>query len=190
MMNTIFSRKSVIMFAAWAVFIISTSLLNSPVISPKNALAKDTISSQASMPKKVGLAALYPGDEGIERDPRVLFVDDFETGTPEDIGARWGSISKKENIKLSDDIHTNSPGNRSIHISKNGHIFTHTKGVDTMYARFYVKFHEKTGYVHHFVHLVADRTPTPWPKGGAGETPPGAARSPADDDSRSAARQA
>jgi hypothetical protein len=30
---------------------------------------------------KGGLAAQYPGDEGIERDPRVLFVDDFETGT-------------------------------------------------------------------------------------------------------------
>src|SRR6266508_2446807 len=28
-----------------------------------------------------GLAALYPGDEGMERDPRVLFMDDFE-GTP------------------------------------------------------------------------------------------------------------
>jgi hypothetical protein len=26
------------------------------------------------------------------------------------------------------------------------------------------------------VHLVADRTPTPWPKGGAGETPPGDAK--------------
>src|SRR5438105_11533126 len=26
-----------------------------------------------------GLAALYPGDEGLERDPRVLFVENFET---------------------------------------------------------------------------------------------------------------
>jgi hypothetical protein len=133
----------------------------------------------ASIPpgsKKAGLASLYPGDEGIERDPRVLFVDDFETGTPREIGARWGSISKKENINLSDDIHTHSPGYKSIHISKNGHLFTHTKGVDTMYARFYVKFHEKIGYVHHFVHIVADRTPMPWAKGGAGETPPGDAK--------------
>ena len=127
----------------------------------------------ASGPDKDGLASLYPGDEGIERDPRVLFVDDFETGSVEQIGARWGSISKKENIDLSEDVHTDSPGNRSIHIRDNGHLFTHPKGVDTMYARFYVKFHERTGYIHHFVHLVADRTPQPWPKGGAGETPPG-----------------
>ena len=26
-----------------------------------------------------GLAALYPGDEGLERDPRVLLVENFET---------------------------------------------------------------------------------------------------------------
>jgi len=123
-----------------------------------------------------GLASRYPGDEGIERDPRVLFVEDFETGTVEEVGARWGNISKRQNISLSRDMHPRSPGNRSIHISKNGHLYTHTKGVNTMFARFYVKFHTRIGYVHHFVHLVADRTPTPWPKGGAGETPPGDAK--------------
>gem|GEM_PF-663995 len=123
-----------------------------------------------------GLATLYPGDEGIERDRRVLFVEDFETGTPDQIGARWGQISRIENVTLSQDIHAHSPGYKSIHYKDNAYLYTHTKGVDTMYVRFYVKFHEKTGYIHHFVHLVADRTPTPWPKGGAGETPPGDAK--------------
>jgi len=134
------------------------------------------IVSLAPAAEKEGIASRYPGDEGIERDPRVIFVDDFETGTVEEIGERWGNITRRENIDLVADIHANSPGVRSIHIAKNGHLFTHTKGVDTMYARFYVKFHEKTGYIHHFVHLVADRTPEPWPKGGAGETPPGDAK--------------
>ncbi|MHC4545864.1 MAG: hypothetical protein ACYSYL_15320, partial [Planctomycetota bacterium] len=156
------SKRSKLIFAAYVVFIVLASLF----LYPGKIQAKNVIPPKASNATNRGLASLYPGDEGIERDPRVLFVDDFETGTTEEIGARWGSISKKENITLSEDIHANSPGNRSIHISKNGHIFTHTKGVDTIYARFYVKFHKKTGYVHHFVHLVADRTPTPWPKGG------------------------
>ncbi len=133
-------------------------------------------SKPAPGPEKGGLALLYPGDDGIERDARVLFVEDFETGTPEQIGVRWGQIYRKENIRLTDDIHPNSPGNRSIHYKDNAYLYTHTKGIDTLYARFYVKFHEKTGYIHHFVHLVADRTPTPWPKGGAGETPPGDAK--------------
>jgi len=122
------------------------------------------------------LAALYPGDKGIERDRRVLFVEDFETGTPEQIGARWGRISRKENVSLSRDVHADSPGRRSVRFTDNAYLFTHTEGVDTMYARFYVKFHEKTGYIHHFVHLVADSDPKPWPKGGAGETPAGDAK--------------
>ncbi|MCX8038799.1 MAG: hypothetical protein N3D11_17465 [Candidatus Sumerlaeia bacterium] len=123
-----------------------------------------------------GLAAQYPGDKGIARDPRVLFVEDFETGTVGEIGARWGNIEKPQNFSFSTDIHPASPGRRSIRIAQNGHLFTHTRGVDTLYARFYVKFHEKTGYIHHFVHLVADADPKPWPKGGAGERPAGDAK--------------
>jgi len=144
--------------------------------APWSEAASRLAVAPAPPPEKGGLASLYPGDEGIENDPRVLFVDDFETGTVEQIGTRWGSIRLKENIDLTTNVHAASPGERSIHIAENGHLFTHTKGVDTMYARFYVKFHEKTGYIHHFVHLVADRTPQPWPKGGAGETPPGDAK--------------
>jgi len=120
-----------------------------------------------------GIAAQYPGDEGIENDPRVLFVEDFETGDVKEIGARWGEVSHPENMDLSADVAANSPGRRSMHIARNGHLYTHTRGVDTLFARFYVKFHEKTGYIHHFVHLNADRTPTPWPKGGAGLKPAG-----------------
>jgi hypothetical protein len=120
-----------------------------------------------------GIASQYPGDEGIEKDPRVLFVEDFETGDLKEIGARWGEISRAESMDLSGDLHAASPGRRSLHIAKNGHLYTHTKGVDAMYARFYVKFHPKTGYIHHFVHLNADRTPTPWPKGTAGLRPAG-----------------
>ena len=110
------------------VFITQASLY----LYPDKIQARNVIPPKASKATNRGLASLYPGDEGIERDPRVLFVDDFETGTIEEIGARWGSISKKQNFKLSDCLHAGSPGNQSIHISKNGHLFTHTKGVDTM----------------------------------------------------------
>lgn len=123
--------------------------------------------------EQTGIAKLYANDKDIEKDSRVLFVEAFESGTVEQIGVRWGQISRKENFSFSDDISDASPGTKSIHIKQNGHLFTHPEGVDTMFARFYVKFHEKTGYVHHFVHLVADADPKPWPKGGAGQTPAG-----------------
>jgi hypothetical protein len=167
MAHTIFSRYSFFVLAALVALILLAPLPNRHPAAAGNAKtsSKNALPPQASVPapgpEKGGLASLYPGDEGIERDPRVLFVDDFETGTVDAIGARWGNISKSQNIRLSDDIHADSPGNKSVHISNNGHLYTHTNGVDTMYARFYVKFHPKTGYVHHFVHLVADRVPTP-----------------------------
>jgi hypothetical protein len=55
----------------------------------------------------------------------------------------------------------------------NGYLYTHFAGIDTMFARFYVKFHRKTGYPHHLVTFIADADPTPWPKGGAGRAPAG-----------------
>lgn len=180
-----FSRITLVGIARFAGILFSLTLLCQGASGVDASIHKDSksqdevpphVSARAAGTAEEGLASLYPGDEGIERDPRVLFVDDFETGTVEEIGTRWGNLTNGENMDLSGDIHRNSPGNASLHISKNGHLYTHTKGADTLYARFYVKFHEKTGYVHHFVHLVADRTPTPWPKGGAGETPPGDAK--------------
>lgn len=128
----------------------------------------------ARLPEGPGLAAKYPGDEGIEKDSRVLFVEDFETGSVKEIGERWGNVSHPENLDLSSELPANSPGRRSLHIAHNGHLYTHTKGVDTLFARFYVRFHPRTGYLHHgVVQLLADRDPTPWPKGGAGLRPPG-----------------
>ena len=126
-----------------------------------------------TLPEGAGLAAQYPGDEGLERDARVLFLDDFESGTISGLGDRWGNAVQPENLSFSKDIAPNSPGNRSLQIVKTGHLFTHTRGVDRMHARFYVKFHPKTGYTHHFVTLWADRTPTTWPKGWAGKKPAG-----------------
>jgi len=84
---------------------------------------------ELARPSTGGLASLYPGDEGIERDPRVLFVEDFETGTPGQIGARWGQIYREENVTLSEDIHADSPGYKSVHYKDNAHLYTHTKAM-------------------------------------------------------------
>ena len=127
----------------------------------------------AASERPTGLAMQYPGDRNLASDPRVLFAENFETGAVAEIGKRWGNIGNAPNFAFSDDVPASSSGRRSIRIADNGYLFTHHKGVDTVFARFYVKFHEKSGYIHHFVHLVADADPTPWPKGGAGETPAG-----------------
>ena len=129
-----------------------------------------------------GIASQYPGDEGIEKDPRVLFVEDFETGNLEEIATRCGGHRVVGSWDLSEDLSGSSPGKKSLHIGvgpegpKNhsgAYLYTHTRGADRLHARFYVKFHPKHGYLHHFVFLIADREPTPWPKGWAGHKPAG-----------------
>ena len=41
-----------------------------------------------------GIAVKYPGDEGIERDPAVVFTENFEHARIEAVGKRWSEVSK------------------------------------------------------------------------------------------------
>jgi hypothetical protein len=129
-----------------------------------------------------GLAALYPGDEGLKRDPRVLFVENFETGNVPAIGKRWGDIRDPENMDLSDDVSLASPGKRSLHIraggapgqfKNGGHLYAQVRAVEKIHVRFYVKFPRNSGYLHHSTVIIADGDSTPWPKGYAGKKPAG-----------------
>ena len=119
-----------------------------------------------------GIAAKYAGDEGIEKDPRVLFVEDFETGDLKEIEARWGNCGKPEHLELTDDNHAASPGKKSLRVQF-GHLYTHFPGQDQVFVRYYTKFDPKCGYTHHLPFLIADGAPTPWPKGWAGKKPAG-----------------
>lgn len=120
-----------------------------------------------------GLAAKYPGDEGIEKDPRVLFVDDFETGDIKETVARWGNGHVEDGrVTVADVFPPGSPGRRSVRI-RFGHLYTHFRPADRVHVRYYIKFQLECGYTHHLPFLLADRVPTPWPKGFAGKKPGG-----------------
>ncbi|GAB6166653.1 hypothetical protein JCM19992_26530 [Thermostilla marina] len=135
----------------------------------------------APLPEGPGLSAKYPGDCGIDRDPAVLFADDFEAGDLEAISEHWGQMSNKGGrvVRLVEDDPLGRAG-RAIEMTSTlgentgGHLYTRLKRpVEKVFARFYVKFPPETGYVHHFVHLGGYNPPTPWPQGGAGERPRG-----------------
>jgi hypothetical protein len=104
-----------------------------------------------------GLAARYPGDVGIEKDPAVLFADGFEGGDLR----RWdedqagGDRSRVAVVK--DEVFY---GRHAVRMTatrgKNnggGLIKWLGEGVETLHARFYVKFAADAGYTHHFVHV-------------------------------------
>jgi hypothetical protein len=136
----------------------------------------------ATLPEGAGLAARYPGDTGLESDPDVIFAEDFERGTVAQIGARWGDISNRGGrvMALSADVPPGSRGKRSLQMTARvaentgGHLYTVLKpGLDRAFLRFYVKFPDDAGYVHHFVTLMGQRDPKPYPEGRAGLRPAG-----------------
>lgn len=130
-----------------------------------------------ALPEAAGLATKYQGDRGIERDPAVLFAENFETGSIEEIGKRWGDLSNKDGkvMAFSDDVPPGSAGKRSLHITatlgenNGGHLYTRlARGVDTASARFYVKFDAEHFAYYCGAHLGGYNPPTAWPQGNPG----------------------
>lgn len=109
----------------------------------------------------VGLAARYPGDRGIEKDPAVILHEDFERG---DI-RQWEE--KKGPVAItSQDPHAGTKCvEMPMHRGKDtgGHLLKwFSPGADTVYVRFYVKFSRNYQYNHHFVTLLANPPEDRW----------------------------
>lgn len=125
-----------------------------------------------------GIAARHPGDVGIASDPAVLFVEDFESPTIEAMNQRWTEAKNPANevFTFAADVPTGSAGKQSLRMTatkgrnEGGHLWKlFERGVDTMHARFYVKFAKDHPYVHHFVKIGAWRDSPRWPQGEAGK---------------------
>lgn len=125
-----------------------------------------------------GLAAKYPRDVGIEKDPAVLFVENFESPDIKGVKARWTEASDKAGkvLSLSGEVPVGSAGRQSLLMTATrgentgGHLWKLFKpGVDAMYARFYVKFAADHPYIHHFVKIGAWKDSPNWPQGEAGK---------------------
>ena len=141
-----------------------------------------SVQSASTLPQGPGLAARYPGDHGIERDPQVLLHEDFESGSIDDLAKRWESVSNDGGrvLAFSDSVPPASGGKRCLQstatLGQNtgGHLYRRLpREVDRAFARFYVKFAPENDYTHHFVHFGGYHPSTSWPQGGAGERPRG-----------------
>lgn len=129
-----------------------------------------------------GIAALFPRDEGIEKHKSVVFTENFEAGSIEEVQQNWTSNQGADDHRLSLDVVTGPDGsseNRSLKMtvlrekgesaSELRKVFE--KGYEQLYFRFYVKFAENFGFNHHFTSMSGDVNPTPWAKGRAGLKP-------------------
>ena len=127
-----------------------------------------------------GVAAKHPGDVGIDKDPAVIFVENFEGRSLDAVWSRWESVTAAEMTTLSDDVPAGSGGKQSLlmrHVGgkgNGGHLYRRLPpGYDKLHVRFYVKFDPDCAPIHHFFHVGGYNPPTSWPQGGAGQRPRG-----------------
>jgi len=118
-----------------------------------------------------GIAARYPGDQGIERDPAVIFASGFESGFE-----GWTRPNKRICAIVQDQALAHSGGACLQATATRGQdtggetAYVLPKGVDQLYLRFYCRFHPETCWPHHFVKI---RALAPGFDGNAGTAPPG-----------------
>src|SRR6186997_523156 len=108
-----------------------------------------TAATFAALPEGPGLAAKYPRDRGLTRDVAVLLAEDFESGGIADLDKRWTEVSNQDGKVLAFDADqpAASGGKRALRITSTlgentgGHLYTPlARGLETAFARFYVKF--------------------------------------------------
>jgi hypothetical protein len=125
------------------------------------------------LPEGPGLSATYPGDAGIDKDPAVLFSDNFESGDFKKWAESSGNIT----------IHEDKPNNGSKCVqsemirgkNEGGEAKKwFMPGADQVFARVYVKFSADYQYVHHFIWMSANQKKNKWSSfGKAGLKPNG-----------------
>lgn len=133
------------------------------------------------LPSGPGLAAGYPGDAGIEKDPAVIQVEKFEQADVPALAAQWETVSEKESISFTADVPAGSTGKQSLLMDRQkgsgGSLYRRLKnekakngfGYDKVFSRCYVKFAEDCGEIHHFGPCLGGNLPaTQWPSVKAG----------------------
>jgi len=136
-------------------------------------------SAADTLPSGPGLAANYPGDVGIERDPRVIQVESFEQSDIAALVAQWDTASNQGDLSFTADVPPGSGGRQSLLMDRSdgsgGSLYRRLKnakggfGHDRVFARYYVKFAEDSAPLHHFGPCLGGNLPaTPWPSVKAG----------------------
>ncbi|HZO86487.1 MAG TPA: nitrilase-related carbon-nitrogen hydrolase [Verrucomicrobiae bacterium] len=108
-----------------------------------------------------GIAAKYPGDAGIEKDPDVLFADNFESGDMKKWDQQRGRVVLTQNGAQSGRWCVQMPMERGKNQGGDA-IKWFMPGADAVYARVYVKFSPDYQYNHHFIWLAANQRTNKW----------------------------
>ena len=149
------------------------------VVTSRGGLVVDGSSAQ---PPAQGIAALYPGDAGIETHPDVVFVEKFEENTLTDLFTRWTDILNGPKMVFDADVPLGSSGMRSLNIpwvgggvNNGGHLYKQLSPAidDTLYVRYYIKYPTNGQHHHEGIWVGGYNPPLAWPNPQAGVKPAG-----------------
>ena len=145
--------------------LLSTCLLLLVVSAPARAAEK--------LPEGPGLAAKYPGDANLAKDPAVFFADDFESGDLKKWDDKGGTIAVTDHQPHAGRQCAVAPMEKGKNNGGEAKKWFGAGG-DRVFARAYVKFSEDYQYPHHFLTLLATDRKNRWsPFGKAGLKPDG-----------------
>lgn len=125
-----------------------------------------------------GLAAKYPCDIGIEKDPAVVFTENFEEGSVAAVTARYED-KNPGGITLAADVPPKSCGKASGKFYADPSAPTAdlykklTPGFDELWVRYYAKYQKGIQWHHTGVGIGGYNPPSNWPLGQAGLKPNG-----------------
>jgi hypothetical protein len=158
-----------------------TAVLNKDRAKVADKWASNDARLEETRPRDSGIAAKYAGDVGIENDSRVVFAENFEQPSLDELKKRWETVTQPETMTLEDDVPAGSGGKRSLLVAhvggkgSGGHLYRRLQGAHKkLHGRFYVKFDPDCAPIHHFgTNLGGNLPPTPWPSVSAGKPPAG-----------------
>ncbi len=124
------------------------------------------------------ISQFYPNDNGIETDPRVVYVEKFDDALA-GILSRYSDVKNSAGMSLDSDIPSGSLGPHSLKmtsitggVNNGGHLYRRfSPGFDSIvYVRYYVKYPSGSkGYFHHEGVWFGGYNPaTSWPSPKAG----------------------
>lgn len=128
----------------------------------------------------VGLASKYPGDQNIEKDPAVIFAEDFDGEPLSIILGRFTYHKHPDSVSLVPNGPPGGTGHQSLRIMSVGGVSTggtlykkFPKGYDLLYLRYYIRYPSGGAFHHTSAWLGGYNPPTDWPQGNAGIKPTG-----------------
>jgi hypothetical protein len=126
-----------------------------------------------------GIAALYPGDAGIESHPDVIFTEMFEQSSIGTMTSRYTDVNHSAGMSFSASVPAGTGGSRSLQMTTNGGaneaagLFKTFTNDQQWYLRYYVNYTSAVEYGHTSVWLGGYNPPLTYPNPQAGNKPAG-----------------